>query len=81
MSVRPPYETASVPIIAAMMLTVYAAANGIPARVSSDAVKTSIAAATETSTNAVPRAVRSPSSLPYIVPSCSIPKHFYFITK
>ena len=81
MSVRPPYEAASVPTIAAMTLTVYAAANGSPARAQSDAVSTIVSAATETSTNADESAVCALFFSPVITPPCSAPKHFYFITK
>ena len=81
MNVRPPYETASVPMIVAATPTVYTAINGIPARASNEVVRTSVNTATETSTNAVPRAVSSTFSLLCIDSSRSTPKHFYSITK
>ncbi|ERJ95405.1 hypothetical protein HMPREF1992_00649 [Selenomonas sp. oral taxon 892 str. F0426] len=52
MRVRSLQETASVPTIQATMETVYDAAKGMPARVSSDVVRTIVRAPAETSTNA-----------------------------
>ena len=81
MSVLSLRETASVPAIQAIMLTVYASVNGIPTRASSNAVRTSVKAATETSTNAFPRAIHGVFFLPFIHALPKHPKTFSFYHK